>query len=252
MELSLSHASLKRDTFHLSDISISIGAGLTAITGKSGSGKTTLLSLLAGLIRPDEGKLSLDGKEVEGLLPSCGIIFQHPERQLFASTVIEDVSFALRRSGLDRDEIVSRCEKVLSLMDIGKEKWNESPFFLSGGERRRVAAAGVLVTEPSFLFMDEPTVGLDSASYERLYGILDSYRKESRCVVIVTHDQEIAGFADRVIVLDDGRISADCLPSDILSSDIVRLSETLGIERTSDYNKLISGIAAFCRGRKWN
>ena len=250
MELSLVNASLKRDDFTIENLSLSAGEGLTAIVGASGSGKTTILTMLSGLIPLDSGKLLLSGKEINGQVPSCGVIFQFPERQLFAETVFSDVSFSLRRGKFDKKDVRKRTEAVLSLMRIDEKLWDESPFSLSGGERRRVAIAGVIVSDPRIVLLDEPTVGLDSPSYSILVDMLKQFRKEGRIVVIVTHDAELASICDKAIWIEKGKIKEEGSPDRVVASPVASLSEELGLGRTVSFDSLIDDIAAFLGGKR--
>ncbi|MBT3346329.1 MAG: ATP-binding cassette domain-containing protein [Gemmatimonadetes bacterium] len=204
----------------LADIEMEITAGeILAIAGASGSGKTTLVQHLNGLLRPSDGQLTLDGVDLadEKRLPSrtlrqrVGLVFQFPEAQLFAESVAEDVAFGPQNVGLDAvaiDEHVTRALEAVGLpiADYG----HRSPFHLSGGERRRVAIAGVLAMDPQILVLDEPTAGLDAAATRTLMGILQSLRDEGRSIVLVSHDMDlIADLATRLVVLDAGRIAYD-------------------------------------------
>lgn len=243
MQLALKDGTLTRDGFSLK-ASISFYDGLSVVMGPSGSGKTTLLSLLSGLERMDGGSLMLDGETITGYDRRIGIIFQHPERQLFAQSVFDDVSFSLRRLGLGREERRDRTASALREALIDEKLWRVSPFALSGGERRRAAIAGVVVFEPSVLLMDEPTVGLDAPSYGYLMGIVERFRKKG-IVVMATHDDEAASRADRIVSMDRGRIVADGASIDVLSFPGAVLSRALGLSRIPPVEEL----AALIKGR---
>lgn len=194
------------DSFSLGPVSLEIKSGITAITGRSGSGKTTLLMLLSGLVAPDSGAVLLNGSRIKGIPSSFGLVMQHPERQLFADTVIDDVSFSLKRMKFSKSEKREMAEEALSMMGIGRSKWDISPFFLSGGERRRAAIAGVIVSKPSVLFLDEPYSGLDNHSIDRVNGVIDRVVSSDGIVVMVNHDDEMIPPSASVVVMDKGRV----------------------------------------------
>lgn len=205
------------------------GGELVAIAGRSGAGKSTLLSILKGLLRPTSGSVAVRGVEPwtqrrPELFDPIGYVFQHPERQLFAASVRTDVGFGLSHAGLSDEEVAARVDQALWTVGLDPaELGDQSPFGLSGGQQRRVAFAGVLVTEPGVLILDEPTAGLDHPSRELLFGILDRARAGGLCVVWVSHRlEEILDHADRLVVLDEGRIAADGRPSAVLADELLR------------------------------
>ena len=230
MSLTLSHVCLKKEAFSISDVSLSIDKGITAIVGKSGSGKTTLLSLIAGLQRPDSGTVEKEG--------SIGMVFQFPERELFAETVLKDVSFSLHNA----DD--KKAREALDALGVEERLWNLSPFSLSGGERRKVAIAGILASEPDIIMMDEPSAGLDADGQESLRKLLFSLRKKGKIVVITTHDVSLAAIADRVIVIENGSVVADDIPQAVISTPAMRLSQALGLGKIID-EELLADIKSF-------
>ncbi len=235
MPVTLDDVSLKRGDFSISGLSVSIKPGLTVITGRSGSGKTTLLTLLSGLVSPDSGSVSLNGLKT-------GIVFQFPERQLFAETVIKDVMYSLPHS-LSEEEAEERAGKALLTAGLEREKWNLSPFSLSGGERRKAAVAGIIVSDPDVLLMDEPSVGLDAAGYESLFALISGFRKSGKTVVVVSHDEDLMLISDRLIVMENGRITGDGSFSDYIQSPVSRVSERLGLGLIEDEEALSDAIA---------
>ena len=248
MELRLENASVSRGDFHLSGLSVSFSEGFHAIIGRSGSGKTTLLMALSGLLKLESGSLSFSGRNITGPDRDIGIIFQHPERQLFAQTVFSDVSYGLRCQGIDGTEAEERTAAALRMMDIDERKWHESPFFLSGGERRRAAIAGILVMDPSVILMDEPAAGLDGPSYDALMDLVFSLRSRGRMIVMVTHDEEAAAAADTVSVMEGGIITGRGTPEKMVTdSGAARISSALGIGRAVSFGSLIDGLEAFLR-----
>ena len=234
MELKLEHAAFTQDDFTLSDISLTLHGGISLLTGKSGAGKTTLLLMLSSLVVLKDGTLSLDGRILTSHDSHIGIIFQYPERQLFASTVLIDTSYALRARGIGRREAEERAKAALKEVAIDECKWNESPFALSGGERRRVAIAGTLISDPDVLLMDEPTVGIDGYGYERFLNILEKLKRRGKTVLIATHDENLEEYAERVIVMDGGRIVRDSKSRSWLSFLASRLSTSCDIEAVAE------------------
>jgi energy-coupling factor transport system ATP-binding protein len=186
--------------------------GLTLVLGPTGSGKSTLLLAAAGLLRPTEGTVSCDGVHAGdgGFGGRVGLVFQDPERQLFAETVLADVAFGPRNLGADGDEADAAARSALERVGLDPARYaGRSPFSLSGGEARRVAIAGVLAMDPRYLLMDEPTAGLDADGRSRVDAIVAEARGRSG-VLLVTHDPgELLAEADRLVVLEDGHVSLD-------------------------------------------
>lgn len=215
----------------LYNINLKISAGdFLALTGAGGSGKSTLAQIIAGLLEPTAGKVSLDGRVLPGRGkfrgPSpwsrIGMAFQMPEQQLFAETVMEDVSFGPRNMGLSPDRVKARAYKALEAVGLDPETIGDrSPFTLSGGQRRRVALAGILAMEPEVLILDEPTAGLDPAGQELVLDLIrDFARLRDRAVVVVSHNMaEVAAIANQVLVLHQGRIALRGTPRDIFRQE---------------------------------
>ena len=191
-----------------------------AIVGQTGSGKSTLLRLLCGLEAPDSGDVRIADQSTatkkgrRAVRRHVGYVMQHPERQLFAQTVAEDVAFGPRNLGLPADEVARRVDYALDLVGLGKKR-AASPFELSGGQRRLAAIAGVLAMEPRLLVLDEPTAGLDPRGRARLRGLLAKLRAQGVTLVQVTHSMEDAARADHVIVLDQSRVILDGAPAEV-------------------------------------
>jgi energy-coupling factor transport system ATP-binding protein len=183
------------------------------IVGGTGSGKSTLAAHLNLLLSPTSGRVLVDGVDAQTLDKDelrrrVGLVFQFPEAALFAPTVEEDVAFAPRRLGLDEGEVGERVRETLGLLGAGHLR-ERSPHALSGGEKRRVAIAGVLAMAPEVLVLDEPTAGLDPATREDLLGVVRRLREAGTSIVMVSHDlDEIAEVADRVCVLEGGEVRA--------------------------------------------
>jgi len=194
----------------LVDVELTIQAGrLTVVLGPTGSGKSTLLGIGSGLLSPTTGVVTLDGVVADGVLAGkasgVGLVFQAPETQLFAETVLDDVAFGPSNLGLDRAQARQRAREALLSVDMDPDVFGaRSPFALSGGEARRVALAGVLAMQPAYLLLDEPTAGLDAQGREAVLQVLDRLIP-STGVAIVTHDaEEFLGRADDVLLLAEG------------------------------------------------
>jgi energy-coupling factor transport system ATP-binding protein len=190
------------------------------IVGGTGSGKSTLAQHLNLLLEPTSGRVLVDGVDARTLKGGelrrrVGLVFQFPEAALFAPTVEEDVAFAPRRLGLDEDVVRQRVRETLELLGA-RHLAGRSPFALSGGEKRRVAIAGVLAMAPEVLVLDEPTAGLDPATREDLLGVVRALREGGTSVVLVSHDlDEVAEVADRVCVLEEGKVRAAGTPEEV-------------------------------------
>ncbi len=207
----------------LDNVSFDIRLGESvAIVGQTGSGKSTLMRLLCGLEAPDAGAVTVNGANTankrgrRAARASIGYVMQHPERQLFAPTVAEDVAFGPRNQGLSSEEVARRVDYALDLVGLGKKR-DHSPFELSGGQKRLAAIAGVLAMKPELLVLDEPTAGLDPRGRARLRALLAELRASGATLVQVTHSMEDAARADRVIVLDQSRVIANGTPAEVFS-----------------------------------
>lgn len=212
----------------LDDISLEIERGCcVAIIGITGSGKSTLVQHFNGLLRPTSGSVMVDGINVDGksadrtaLRRHAGMLFQFPEAQLFERSVYADVAFGPRRMRLRRKDIRKRVQNALDLVGLPHEEYAmRSPFELSGGQKRRVALAGVLAMSPSILILDEPTVGLDAGGREEFYAYLKRIKaQQGVTIVLVSHDMaEVATLADKLYVLHDGRLVMQGEPRSIFA-----------------------------------
>ncbi|NLW59324.1 MAG: energy-coupling factor transporter ATPase [Firmicutes bacterium] len=200
----------------LKEITCTIATGdFVGIMGPTGSGKTTLLQLIAGLRRPTGGRIRLNGKDINAhgynrnlLRQMVGVVFQEPENQLFATTVEKDVAFGLKYSGLSRPEITARVQWALETMGFDFEKIrNQSPLALSGGEKRRVAIAGVLATKPQILLFDEPIAGLDPYSRQHFLHFVTKINQAGTTIIMVSHNMEaLAEYTRHLLVLAQGRL----------------------------------------------
>jgi energy-coupling factor transport system ATP-binding protein len=209
----------------LRGVSLTVEQGeVLGIVGGTGSGKSTLVRHMNLLLIPAGGEVLVDGVDATTFKKSelrrrIGLVFQFPEAALFAPTVEEDVAFAPRRLGLDEEEVRQRVRESLGLLGVG-DLAGRSPFALSGGEKRRVAIAGVLAMGPEVLVLDEPTAGLDPATRGELLALIRHLRDAGVSVVLVSHDlDEVAEVADRVCALHDGRVRAIGTPARVFYGD---------------------------------
>lgn len=202
-----------------------------ALVGSTGSGKSTLVQLLNGLKKPSRGRILIDGKVISDdkkalrdLRCRVGLVFQYPEYQLFDETVLQDVAFGPKNKGLSNEEAMSKSKKAIIEVGLSKEHYDKSPFDLSGGEKRRAAIAGILAMDPEVLILDEPTAGLDPKGKDLILDLVKKYQQTSKVIVImITHNMdEAAEYADRIIVMDSGRIAADGEPHEVFAdNDII-------------------------------
>ena len=211
----------------LSGVSVQIESGeRIAIMGANGAGKTTLVKHMNGLLRPQSGKVFLKGRDTDRMSVAeiarvVGLVWQNPDHQLFLDTVEKEVTFGLKNLGFSDEDVIERCNRTLSRLGI--ENLSErSPFSLSGGERKRVALASVLATEPQILALDEPTIGQDASQKEKLSNLLMEMNSRGCAVICVTHDIEfvIENFP-RTLVMANGKIVADGPTSTVLTNDAV-------------------------------
>ena len=201
----------------IQDINLKIEKGeLVGIIGHTGSGKSTLISHFNGLLKPDSGKVLVDGVDIwqdkETLKNSrfkVGLCFQYPEYQLFEETVFKDIAFGPKNMKLPEAEIKERVLRAAAFVGVKPEHLDKSPFDLSGGEKRRVAIAGVMSMEPEVLIFDEPAAGLDPGGRKTLIKLITDYRKQTgSTVIIVSHSMEdIAGMADRIVVMNNSSVA---------------------------------------------
>ena len=218
----------------LDNVNIDLEKGeLVAIIGHTGSGKSTLVQHLNGLLKPTEGKIFLDDEniwesksKVYDTRFRVGLCFQYPEYQLFESTVYKDIAFGPANMGLNEKEIDERVRSAAKYVGIPDSMLAKSPFDLSGGEKRRVAIAGVISMEPEVLILDEPTSGLDPRGREQILGLIKNYReKTGKTVIIVSHSMDdVARFATKVIVMNDSRVENSGTVDEIFENSS-RLSE---------------------------
>jgi energy-coupling factor transport system ATP-binding protein len=208
----------------LHNLSLRINDGeFVAIMGENGAGKTTLVKMFNGLLKPVQGRVLVDGVEtrersVAQLSRNVGLIFQNPDHQLFAETVTQELAFSLRNFGFKEEVIQRQVTNLLTALDLERYA-TSSPFVLSGGERKRVALAAILVWDPKHVIMDEPTIGQDYLQKDRLRHFIMQLESQEKTVIIVTHDVEfVAECKPRVILLSQGRVIGDGSAVDVLTN----------------------------------
>lgn len=214
-------------TTAVDDISVSIDDGqFIGLIGHTGSGKTTFLQLLSGLIKPVSGTVLIDGEDIfaknfdlHSIRSKVGIVFQYPEHQLFEETVFTDVCFGPKNLGLPKEEIESRVIEALRLVGLDEGIYSQSPFELSGGQKRRVAIAGVISMKPKFLILDEPTAGLDPAGRKEILDLVSKLcREQNMTIILVSHSMDdVAEYADRILVINDGKLAIDAPPREVFN-----------------------------------
>lgn len=211
----------------LSNVTLHIPKGeFVGLIGHTGSGKSTLIQHLNGLMKPTAGKVYINGKDIHSkeiqlkdIRQQVGLVFQYPEYQLFEMTIYKDVAFGPKNMGLSEDEVKERVNTALDMVNIEEDMYEKSPFELSGGQKRRVAIAGVLAMKPDILILDEPTAGLDPKGREE---ILDQIAKMHRTlgitVILVSHSMEdVARYVSRLIVMEKGSLALDGEPREVFN-----------------------------------
>ena len=216
-----------QETAAIKNINLEIDKGeFIAIIGHTGSGKSTLIQHFNGLEKATEGNVYYDEKNINDkdfdkkkLRCSVGLVFQYPEHQLFEENVLKDVCFGPKNEGLNDEEARKRAVEALKLVGIGESLYEKSPFELSGGQKRRVAIAGILAMNPDILILDEPTAGLDPEGRDKILECISGLRKARGIgVVLVSHSMEdVANYAERIIVMNKGEIMFDDTPKKVFA-----------------------------------
>ena len=211
----------------LTDINLQIQEGeFIGVIGHTGSGKSTLTQLLNGLLKATSGHIYVDGEDIydddydmKKLRNKVGLVFQYPDHQLFETTNFEDVCFGPKNQGLDRKTVELRAFEALRSVGFPEELYYQPPFDLSGGQKRRVAIAGVLAMKPDVLILDEPTAGLDPAGRDEILGLVSKMHKElGITIILVSHSMEdVAEYVDRIIVMNQGSVMFDDRPKEVFS-----------------------------------
>ena len=209
----------------LEDMSFSVARGeFVGIIGHTGSGKSTLMQHLNGLLKPTSGKILLDGQDIwsdKKLTRQArfrvGLVFQYPEYQLFEETVYKDIAFGPKNMGLKPEEIDRRVREAAGFVGLTEAQLQVSPFDLSGGQKRRVAIAGVIAMEPEVLILDEPTAGLDPSGREEILANIEAYRRaKNATIMMVSHSMsDVARLTERLLVLNGSRLAMDGTPDEV-------------------------------------
>lgn len=218
-------ASTAFEQYALKDVSFTIEDGqFIGLIGHTGSGKSTLIQHLNGLLRASSGTIYYNGEDIDrdgydrkALRSRVGLVFQYPEHQLFEVDVFSDVCFGPKNQGLDRETVEARAREALRQVGLPEKLWEQSPFELSGGQKRRVAIAGVLAMQPEVLILDEPTAGLDPRGRDEILDeIFSLHRERGFTVILVSHSMEdIARYADRIMVMNSGELMFDAPPKEV-------------------------------------
>jgi energy-coupling factor transport system ATP-binding protein len=209
----------------LTDVSFSVERGeFIGIIGHTGSGKSTLMQHLNGLLKPTSGDILLDGKSIWADKKTTrqarfrvGLVFQYPEYQLFEETVYRDIAFGPKNMGLKADEIDRRVREAAGFVGLREDQLEVSPFDLSGGQKRRVAIAGVIAMEPEVLILDEPTAGLDPVGREEILANIEAYRQaKNATIMMVSHSMnDVARLTDRLLVMNKSHLAMDGTPNEV-------------------------------------
>lgn len=233
----------------LDDVSVSFEAGrINGLIGHTGSGKSTLVQMMNGLIKPDMGEVLLFGKsiweepkKIRDVRFRVGLVFQYPEYQLFDETCEKDIAFGPRNMGLDDAEIKRRVLSSAEFVGLDASLLDKSPFELSGGQKRRVALAGVMAMEPEVLILDEPAAGLDPIGREEIFGGIRSYqRSRGNTVIIVSHSMEdMASYCDNLTVLKGGKVFMSGSCAEVFEHEKELTEIGLGVPRITRFMNML-------------
>ncbi len=235
------------EKYAVKDVTLSVEkTEFIAIVGSTGSGKSTLIQLLNGLKLPTSGTITYDGvnigkdkKQLRNIRCRVGIVFQYPEYQLFDESVLKDAAFGPHNKGCSNEEALDKAKKALLATGMTEESFDKSPFDLSGGEKRRVAIAGVIAMDPEILIMDEPTAGLDPKGKSEILDLINELHKDrNMTVIMVSHNMdEVAEYADRVIVMHEGQVMMDGDPHEVFANEEIIKQAGLNQPQAADFCK---------------
>ena len=213
----------------LRDVSLEIKDNdFLAIVGETGSGKSTLAQMFNALLVPDKGDVLVNdyvinyknrkSKKLRGLRKQVGLVFQFPEYQLFEETVEKDVAFGVKNFGVKGEEAIKRAHEALKQVGLDESYFKRAPFDLSGGEKRKVAIAGILAINPDILIFDEPTAGFDPQSSKDLMNLITEFHNNGKTIIIITHDMDLVNtYAKRVVMLERGQVTFDGTPNELFA-----------------------------------
>lgn len=230
------------------DLKINDGE-MVGIIGNTGCGKSTFVRLIAGLIKSDSGKIIIDGDDITNkkfnkkiLRRKLGIVFQFPEMQLFEQTIEKDIFFGLKQYKLTYDEKYKRAKEALELLGLDFERIKDkSPLALSGGEKRKIAVAGILVCKPKYLIFDEPIAGLDCNSRDSFMKLLLALKQNGTTIIIISHNTDyLAEYADRILVMDGGKIILDDKPNEIFNQATLLNNLNIGVCNSKEIVNLLN------------
>ena len=222
---------------------------MVGIIGNTGCGKSTFVRLIAGLIKSDRGKIIIDGDDITNkkfnkkiLRRKLGIVFQFPEMQLFEQTIEKDIFFGLKQYKLTYDEKYKRAKEALELLGLDFERIKDkSPLALSGGEKRKIAVAGILVCKPKYLIFDEPIAGLDCNSRDNFMKLLLALKQNGTTIIIISHNTDyLAEYADRILVMDGGKIILDDKPNEIFNQTNLLNNLNIGVCNSKEIANLLN------------
>lgn len=230
------------------DLKINDGE-VVGIIGNTGCGKSTFVRLIAELIKSDSGKIIIDGDDITNkkfnkkiLRRKLGIVFQFPEMQLFEQTIEKDIFFGLKQYKLTYDEKYKRAKEALELLGLDFERIKDkSPLTLSGGEKRKIAVAGILVCKPKYLIFDEPIAGLDCNSRDSFMKLLLALKQNGTTIIIISHNTDyLAEYADRILVMDGGKIILDDKPNEIFNQATLLNNLNIGVCNSKEIVNLLN------------
>lgn len=214
-------------TLALDDVSFEIKDNdFVAIVGETGSGKSTLAQTFNALLIPDSGQVIVDdfvishknrkSRKLKSLRKHVGLVFQFPEYQLFEETVEKDVAFGVKNFGIKGEEALAKAHEALKQVGLDESYYKRAPFDLSGGERRKVAIAGILAIDPDILVFDEPTVGFDPASAKDLMNLINEFHKNGKTIIVITHDMDLVRRSvNKVFMMEKGKLAFEGTPSEL-------------------------------------
>ena len=217
---------------------------ITGIIGHTGSGKSTIAQMINGLLRPSAGNVIVGGrdiwekpKEIRNVRFEAGLVFQYPEYQLFEETILKDIAFGPKNLGFDKKKCEEKARYAMKLVGLPAELEKVSPFSLSGGQKRRVALAGILAMEPEYLILDEPVAGMDAPGKRMLFQLLHHLNKDKGItIVLVSHNMDdVAAHADRVLIMEDGTLKMDGTTREIFARKDDLTTTGLGLPQTVEF-----------------